>query len=175
MKKSAFVALAFALFTMIAAVAPALAAPAEKTSFTAKQILDTTQPPSPDLRIVETEGDTVHVRNQLGAGKLWISPNAPPSAPTGTTSSTIMLNVNRKTGEGEMKLEMMWTIGEGTCEGNIIGKMVGPPFASNPNQYNVYAHGVLQGKGSLEGQTILLEGTRLLGQPWVWTGTIVTK
>ncbi len=176
MKKVTILTVALTVLMMLVAVMPALAQPTEKKiPFYAIQIPNVPPPTQPpEYSVFVTEGDTFHARNQVGAGKLWISPNAPPSAPSGTTSSIIIININLKTGEGDIKFEMTWTIGAGTYEGNIIGKLVGPPYASSSAQYNMYLHGVLHGTGVFEGQKIQLEGIRLVGQPFVWTGTILT-
>ena len=155
-------------------VLPVMAAPAEKESFIAVQVPNSTPTPSPDYKMWRTEGDTVHMRNQNGAGQIWFGTTTPSGPPTGTTSSVITVDLNLKTGQGNIKYDMTWTIGEGSYEGNIIGKMVAPPYTSGGQNYNYDLHGVMQGKGAFAGQTIIIDGTKLVGQPFQWTGTMIT-
>ena len=176
MNKNTVAVLVFAFLMMFAMVAPALAAPAEKVIFIAKQVGNSVPPPpADDYRKITTPGDTIHTINQLGAGtiKLWIGTTEATGTPTyqGTTNSIIMWNLNLKNDyQGVIKFEMTWTLPEGTFEGNIIGEM----YAPLPN-VNVLTglHGVLHGTGIFEGQTLMLQGARPLGQPFTWTGTII--
>ncbi len=151
-----------------------LAAPAEKVDFIAKQPPNPVQPPQgEDFVRFTTDGDTIHCRNQLGAGtiKLWYGTVASGTpAYEGTTSSVIMWNLNLKTGEGPIKYEMTWTFRGGTFEGNIDGTMIALSPTAN---IMTGAHGVLHGTGIFEGQTVILRGERPQGQPFTWTGTIL--
>jgi hypothetical protein len=169
----AFRLLAILLLVVSALILPVMAAPAQKESFTAVQVPNSTPPPSPDYKMWVTDGYTYHSRDFIGAGMIWFGTTIPSGPPTGTTSSVIMSDINVKTGEGNMKFEMTWTIGEGSYEGNIIGKMVAPPY-SGPGNYDTYLHRVLQGKGAFAGQTVQVDGTKLVGKPFEWTGTIMT-
>jgi hypothetical protein len=156
-----------AIFLCISAIAPTIAQPAEKATFTGTQTPASPQPPSPDLVAFTTDGGTVHVRNLNGAGtiSLKIGTQSPIS---GTTSSIIQ--VDRKvTGEGNVKFAMTWTFSDGTFVGNILGQIAGA---------NVYldCHGVLQCTGVYEGWTLKLEGSKPTAgpTPFSWTGTIIT-
>ena len=85
--------------------------------------------------------------------------------------STISINLNLNTGEGVVKFEMNWVLAGITFSGNIHGKMVGAPFASGTANYAFNdLHGVLQGP---DGQTLMLDGSKPIGQPFTWTGTII--
>ncbi len=152
------------LFLVATAIAPVLAQPAQRQSFTATQKPNLVQPPSPDLVSFISEGNILHYRNAIGAGtiSLTIDSQTPIS---GTTSSIISVNRNLDTGIGDIKFQMTWTFSDGTFEGNILGEVTGP---------NVYPtlHGVLQGTGAYEGWTVILDGSKALGQPFQWTGTI---
>ena len=176
MKKVAVVVLVLAI-SIVFAVVPVMAAPAQKVSFTAIQIPNSTPPPQgEDFRVWVTEGDTFHTRNQNGAGtiKIWTTNSlASPPNYVGTTSSKIDNNINLKTGEGMAKFQMTWTLPGGTFEGNIIGKLTAPPFTNNPMAYSQDLHGVLHGTGDFEGQTAMFDGTKPAGQPFTWTGTII--
>lgn len=174
-KKVSLIVLILGLLMLFAAV-PVMAAPAQKIPFTAKQTPGLPPPQGEDYRMWVTDGYTVHVRNQKGVGtiKIWTT-NIPPVAPNyqGTTSSIIDVNINLKTGEGDIKFEMTWTLPGGTFEGNILGKMVAPPFTSGAMNYAYTLHGVLQGTGDFEGQTATFDGTKPVGQPFTWTGIII--
>jgi hypothetical protein len=174
--KERIIVFALVSLMMFAVVAPVLAQPAERVSFIAKQMPNNPQPQQGDDYVkFTTPGDTVHIRNQLGAGtiKLWFGSTASGTpAYVGTTSSIIEMLVNLKTGEGPIKYEMTWTFTGGTFEGNINGKIIAPTPTAN---IMTDLHGVLQGTGVFEGQTIQLEGSRPTGQPFTWTGTILTR
>ena len=43
-----------------------------------------------------------------------------------------------------------------------------------PRTKQAILYGVMQGKGAFAGQTIIIDGTRLVGKPFQWTGTIIT-
>ncbi len=171
--KKTFLLLVVSMLLCSAFLVPAMATPAQKESFIAVQVPDQTPPPSPDIRTWVTDGDTFHTRNLLGSGHIWFDKTVPSGPPTGTTTSEITIDLNVKTGVGNIKFVMTWTIGAGTYEGNLIGTLVAPPYTEGPANYNMYVHGVLQGKGVFAGQTVLVNGTRLVGQPFEWTGTIV--
>ncbi len=167
-----------ALLTAALLVLPALAAPAEKVSFIAKQVPDNPQPPQGDDYVkFRTDGDTVHCRNQIGSGtiKLWIGTVASGTPTyTGVTASVISWNINLKTeplASGPIKYEMTWTFTNGGIfEGNIIGTS---ESLTSSVSIMTDLHGVLRGSGTFEGQTLLLEGSRQPGQPFIWTGTII--
>ncbi len=113
--------LVIAVALMFAAMftAPVLAAPAEHVSFTATQIPNAQQPPQdPEVyRVWTTEGDVVHVRNMAGAGTiiLRILGQTPIS---GTTSSSIDVNRNMKTGSAIAKFLMTWTFADSNVSRN---------------------------------------------------------
>jgi hypothetical protein len=175
-KKVAVLVLAFTLVMMLTVIAPAFAAPAEKLAFTAKQVPNMVPPPSPDVKNNLTDGDTVHVRDMNGAGKInsslvvvWMNPNY-----QGTTSSIVRVNINLKTGEGDIVYEMTWTFLTGSFHGNIVGKISAAPFTQSAFVYAQDLHGVLRGDGEFEGQTIMLDGGKAAGiAPFIWEGTIV--
>lgn len=176
MKKVAVLVLAFALLMMLTVIAPAFAAPAEKLAFTAKQVPSMVQPPSPDVKNILTEGDTVHVRNMNGAGRINSSLAVARMNPNyqGTTSSIVRVNINLKTGEGDIVYEMTWTFLTGSFHGNIVGKISAAPFTQSAFVYAQDLHGVLRGDGAFEGQTIMVDGGKVAGMaPFIWEGTIV--
>ena len=161
------------LFLSAVFIVPVFAAPAEKLTFTAIQT-PIPQPPPPGS-ISVSNGDTVHGHNVPGQGtiNLWVD-SAPPASPTytGTSSALLIYNINLKTGEGPVKFNMKWTFATGTFEGNILGfisDLRGPGI----NAF-VACHGVLHGTGEFEGQTIKIAGEKPVGQPFTWTGTILT-
>jgi hypothetical protein len=176
MKKVAVLVLTFALIIMLTVTAPAFAAPAEKLAFTAKQIPNMVLPPSPDAKFNETKGDTVHVMNVNGAGTInsslavaWVTPNH-----QGTTSSIVRVNINLKTGEGNIVYEMTWTFLTGSFSGNIVGRISAAPFTQSAFVYAQDLHGVLRGDGDFEGWTIMVDGGKAAGiAPFIWEGTIV--
>ena len=172
-RRALLMVVVFLLLSSVFAL-PALAKPPEKTTFVACQIPNSSQPTQPpEYRHWVTDGDTAHFRNQLGAGKIFWGKTIPSGAPSGTTDSIIMGNVNAKTGQGTIKFEMTWTIGGGSYEGNLIAMAIGAPFAESPLAYDYYIHGVMHGEGAFAGQTLLVDGTKLVGQPFEWTGTII--
>ncbi len=153
-------------FLMILTVFPAVAEPAKFTEFTATQTPVSPRPPSPDLVTNTTNGNTLHVRNLNGAGKIV---GSIPEIASGSTRSVIMVE-RHVSGEGDLgnvKFEMTWTFGDNTFEGNIIGKVIGQ------NAYSTL-HGVLQGTNDFKGYTILLDGTKpTMTSPFSWTGTLI--
>jgi hypothetical protein len=178
MNKNTVAVLVFVFLMMFAMVAPALAAPAEKVTFIAKQIPDNPQPQQGDDFVrVTTNGDIVHCRNQIGSGtiKLWLGTVAT-GTPNyqGETDSISMWSLNLKSEPaptGPIKLEMTWTFTNGGIfEGNIVGTMTALSLTANIMSD---MHGVLHGSGAFEGQTLKLEGSRPAGQPFTWTGTII--
>ncbi len=166
-----------AISMMLAIVVPVFASPAQRIPFTATQRPNPIQPPSsPDFRVNLTEGDTYHVRNLLGAGKINSSLTVARLNPNyqGTTSSIIDLNINLKTGEGIIKYNMTWTFSTGSFQGMIIGKLSAAPFTSGQQSYLQELHGVLQGTGAFAGQTIMFDGVKQPGvNPFIWTGTLI--
>ena len=166
----------FVVFLMLAMLATplAMAKPAEKTTFIACQMPTSTQPTQPpEFEHWVTDGDTAHIRNMLGTGRIWWGTTIPSGTPSGSTSSVIMGNTNLKTGQGIIKFEMTWTIGKGSYEGNLIVMAIGAPFTENLLAKDLYIHGVMHGEGAFAGQTLLVDGTKLIGQPFEWTGTMI--
>lgn len=161
-------------------VAPAMARPTHKMhccQFTATQIgLGGSQ--GPDYVTYVTENNVKISKNTLGWGtiNLWISPNTSPSTPNlqGSTSSVIDTLINLNTGKGWIKYEMTWTFDGGTFEGIIVGNLAGPAGIQPPTAYSSpNLCGILKGTGIFEGETAVFSGTRPLGQPFSWTGTII--
>jgi hypothetical protein len=172
-KMKKIVVLLLSLLVSAAFAFPVLAQPAQKTVFLAVQVPNANIP-QPDITTWVTDGDTVHVRDMAGAGRIWFNTATPSGPATGTTISDIMSDINLKTGQGNIKFVMTWTIGAGSYEGNIVGKCVAAPYTQGATNYDMYLHGVLQGKDAYAGQTITLDGTRLVGHPFEWTCTLIT-
>jgi hypothetical protein len=161
-KKIMLVAVTVFLLAMLAT--PVMAEPAEKISFSATQIPSRPPPPQgDDYRMWDTAGNTHHVRNRIGAGAITLEIEGKEPI-SGTTSS--IFDSNTRTGEGGyLKFLMIWTFDDGTFVGNIIGKLTSPTTIED-------MHGVLQGRDTYEGWTVLLNGFLSTG-PFQWTGTIV--
>jgi hypothetical protein len=159
---------------------------AEKFTFYAKQ-----QPTGGGLVDSKiTQGMTWH-GDLAGAGlvTIWKDPamTGPKLYASKSTSSSIDVNINLKTGLGNIKYDMTWQLAsDGWFEGNIVGKLQGEPFVQGSINYaNVDLHAVLQGKGSFAGQTIIIDGSKAAGYitvniggnptqipaPFYWTGT----
>lgn len=178
MKKKITLIVALTVLMMLLVIAPAFASPADKVAFTG---ILTGYKPQPtqgeDYRKFTTNGETIHIINQIGAGtiQLWLGTTTS-GTPTyeGTWTATFKVNLNLKTGgEGPAMYKMIWTFLGGTFEGNILGTMVAP----GPNDKGLIdLHGILQGTGLYAEQRIMIEdGYRALeGGPTTYTGTIMT-
>ena len=176
MRKIAVTILAVALLIICLSIPAAFAAPAQKIAFTARQAPAPVQPQSPDIKVVETNGDTVHVQNLNGEGRINSSLAVARMNPSyqGTTRSVIRVNLNLKTGEGNIVYEMTWTFSTGSFHGNLIGKMSAAPYTQNSFMYEQDVHGVLVGDGAFEGWKIMVDGGKVAGMaPFIWEGTIV--
>jgi hypothetical protein len=135
--------------------------------------------PGPNYFTTVTSDNIVIIRDLLGYGiiNLWISPNSYPSTPSlqGTSSSVIDITINANTGEGWIAYQMTWTFVSGTFQGIIMGKLVGPAGNAPPSVYaQTDLYGIIQGTGAYKGQIILFQGSKPAGQPFEWTGMIVT-
>jgi hypothetical protein len=175
-KKVVVLMLVFTFLMISTLLAPAVAAPAQKMAFLGKQIPNLVPVPSPDAKFNETKGDTVHVMNVNGAGTInsslavaWVTPNH-----QGTTSSIVRVNINLKTGEGDIVYEMTWTFLTGSFSGNILGRITAAPFTQSAFVYAQDLHGVLRGDGDFEGWIIMVDGRKAAGTaPFIWEGTII--
>jgi len=173
----AFSTIAVLVLSIVLAIAPVMAQ-AEKATITIIQLPNAVQPsPTEDTNIFDTNGYIHHAFNvpTAGTAKLWIN-SAPPAAPTytATTTSVNDINLNMKTGQGDSTAKVTYNLGTGTFEGVICGKISGPPFTMGLQYYEINYHGVLHGTGQFEGQTMMLDGVKALGQPLIYTGTILT-
>jgi hypothetical protein len=178
MKKKMFILVPFALLTILAMIAPVLACQVNRNvSFTAVAIGSNV--PGPNYVNIVTDDNIRIVKDLLGSGiiSLWISPNAYPSTPNlkGTTSATISSITNQNTGQGWIEFQMTWTFAGGTFKGILVGKLVGPPGNQLPTAYAITdVHGILVGSGVFKGQIAIFIGSKPVGQPFSWTGTIAT-
>jgi hypothetical protein len=174
--------LAFFLVLMGATlIAPAMALPTHRiycSHFTAEQI-GMGGSPGPNFANYIVYDNIQITKGVLGWGmiSLWICPNSPPSTPDlqGSTSSVINTIMNLSNGKGWIEYQMTWTFTGGTFQGMIVGNLLGPPGNQPPTAYgspNLY--GVLKGTGIFEGKAAIFIGTRSVGQPFSWTGTIVS-
>ncbi len=156
--------LVFAFLMISMLLAPAVAAPAQEMAFSGRHVPNLVQPPSPDAKTKLTKGDTVHMLNLNGAGTInsslavaWVTPNH-----QGTTSSIVHVNVNMKTGEGDIVYKMTWTFLTGSFSGNIVGRMSAPPFTQGQFVHAQDLHGVLRGDGAFEGWIITIRAEKPL-------------
>jgi hypothetical protein len=176
MKKNITLIVALTVLMILLVIAPVFASPAEKVVFTGI-LTGTPQQQGEDYRKIITNGETIHIINQIGAGtiRLWLGTTTS-GTPTydGTWTATFKVNLNLKTGgEGPAMYKMIWTFLDGTFEGNLLGTMVAP----GPNDKGLIdLHGILQGTGRYAEQRIMIEdGYRALaGGPTTYTGTIMT-
>jgi hypothetical protein len=176
MEKKLYLVAGLLALLAFAALSPVFALPVEKVPFTGVVTGYKPQPPQgEDYRKTTTDGDTIHIINQIGAGtvKLWLGTTATTGTPTyeGTWTTTFKMNINLKTGGiGPVQYKMIWTFSSGTFEGNILGTMVAP----TPTSLGlINLHGVLQGTGIFNDQKITIEdGQRALsGGPTTYIGT----
>lgn len=177
MKKKMYLVAGLLLLMAFAALAPVLASPVEKIPFTAVVTGYKPQPPQgEDYRKTTTNGNTIHIINQIGAGtvKLWLGTTTTTGTPTyeGTWTTTFKMNINLNIdGIGPVQYKMIWTFPDGTFEGNILGTMVAP----TPTSLGlINLHGILHGTGFFDGQKITIEdGQRAIsGGPTTYIGTI---
>ena len=101
------------------------------------------------------------------------------------SSSDVDLMVNTKTDDGVIHFDMKWvllsgTVEIGTFEGQINGQTITYAYLPNgypnyPAQTAVYLHTVLHGSGVFDGQTLKLDGVKLVNQPLKWEGLLLTR
>src|SRR5665647_564336 len=115
MKKNLYLVAGLLVLMTFAALAPVFAAPVEKVPFTAVVTGYKPQPPQgEDYRKTITDGNTIHIINQIGAGtvQLWrgtiIAAGTPTYAGTWTTTFKMNLNLNSD-GTGPVQYKMIWT------------------------------------------------------------------
>jgi hypothetical protein len=150
--------------TIMMAIAPALAQPAQKISFTAQQT-----PTTPQVQNTDTTPSGIVHRDVAGAGIItsWTGDMASIFL-NAETSADINSTYNTKTGEGVVKYAMVWQLAEGTFEGNVVGHIV--------NGANVDSHATFRGTEAYQGLTITLDGTKAAGNPktsFNWVGEIL--
>ena len=120
-----------------------------------------------------------------GAGSVTLTITGQSSPLILATSSEISLTINTKTDDGVIHFVMKWAKMSGGIEigaftGQINGKTKTYAYLPNgypnyPAQTESFIHAVLQGSGIYEGQTLMLDGTRVLGQPLKWEGFLLTR
>ncbi len=153
------------VLAMLVTILPVLGQPVQKITFTAKQTPTTPQTQNTHV----TPSNIAHV-DVLGAGKItsWTGDKA--SIFLGAlTSSNINFTINRNIGLGVIKFDMTWHVTGGTFEGNVLGELSGTGTAAN----YLDLHATFRGTGDYQGWTIKLEGDKLAGQPFTWTGEII--
>ena len=184
--KKTLIIFPLALLALLAMVAPAMACQVNSEgnlcghnlSFTGTQI-PTGNGPGPNYVTTVTSDNILIVKDLLGHGiiNLWTNPNSYPSTPSlqGTTSSVIDSTINLNTGMGWITYQMTWTFTSGTFQGIIVGKLVGPSGNQPPTAYaQTDLHGILFGSGAFKGQTAVFDGSKPVGQPFSWTGTLIS-
>jgi len=160
---------------------PVMALPTNRISFTAftAQGAPVSSAPGPNYVNYVTDDNVRVVKDLLGVGiaSIWISPNSYPLTPNlkGTANGIFDITINLNTGDGWAVWSATWTFTGGTYQGWLMAELVGPPGNQLPTAYAYNnLHGTFYGTGTFEGQTLILQGAKPVGQPFSFTGVIVT-
>jgi hypothetical protein len=152
--------------TIMMAIAPALAQPAQRISFTAQQT-----PTTPQVQNTDTTPSGIVHRDIAGAGAItsWTGDMAPIFL-NAKTSADINSTYNPATGTGVVKYAMVWHLADGTFEGNVVGHLL--------NGANVDLHATFRGTGAYQGWTITFDGNKAAQTsptqtPFIWVGEIL--
>ena len=195
MKKVAVAVLAFALFMMAFTVAPVMAK-AEKVPVTGLSFITPVGAVSPERAWIPGKSEVGQSRGAIGHGynAYWINdplpqqPWIPPVLPNGnpnpapdklvpdllfytTNEISSMINFVALMSIGHWKSVMVYPIPNiGAEEGRFEGEMM---VFGTPELTTI--HCVYQGSGIFEGQTLMVSGTKLSGQPGVIEGFLLTR
>jgi len=127
----------------------------------------------------------VYFHEASGTGSVTLSITGQSAPLVLVTTSQISLVINTKTNDGVIHFVMKWAKMSGGTEigafsGQINGKTETHAYLPNgypnyPAQTESFIHAVLQGSGIYKGETLMLEGTRVLGEPLKWEGFLLAR